>query len=189
MSRTAIAVTTVLLLLLAFLLTQVDAVLSSRGTDLRSVVADVAHALIVFLIAAVIPLIIWGCLRFRRESAVLPLAMWGGFIGLIGAAPILAAHVKPIVTAVLEIPSVKRGFRTSFVSSATKSCVASVQAKGVSTSASDLESRCQCSANAIVDGLTPEEFATLILNAKSVPPDLRDKIMTLATTCRSKPAC
>ena len=130
MSSTAIAVTTVLLLLAAFLLTQVDAVLSSRGADLHSLSADIEHAVIVFLIAAVIPLIIWGCLRFRRESAVLPLAMWGGFIGLIGAVPILATHIKPVVASVLEIPSVKRGFRTSFVSSATKSCVASAQANG-----------------------------------------------------------
>jgi hypothetical protein len=113
-----------------------------------------------------------------------PLAIWGGLIGLTGIIPIVGAHFKPILANALEIPSVKRGFRASFVESAAKSCVETAQSRRATGSEAELQSRCQCGATAIVDGLTADEFASLILEAKHLPPELRDKIASLVSSCR-----
>jgi hypothetical protein len=187
MSRTTIAVTVVSFLVLAFALAHVAAILGSRPTDGYSLASEAVRALGTFAIAAVIPLIIWAFLRFDRRSALVPITIWGGLVGLIAGGGIVASNLKPILSSALEIPSVKQGFKSGLIPSATKSCVSSMRAaKPATVSDAQIEAYCTCSVTAIADGLSADEFGDILRDAKNVPAEVRAKMETLAATCRSQ---
>jgi hypothetical protein len=187
MTRFAIALSCVLLLAVAFLLQEVDSVLLARPVSVASVGSDAVAAAVIFALTAVIPLVIWACLRFEVRRSVVPLMIWGGLVIVASGAGIVASNARPILTGLMEQPSVKKGFRESFIPSAKKSCVASAQANR-STTVSDgqIDRYCDCSAEGMADDLTADEFIDLVKGASSPPPSVQAKLIAIVQRCQAQ---
>ena len=187
MTRFAIALSCVLLLAVAFLLQEIDSVLLARPVSVASVGSDAVAAAVIFALTAVIPLVIWACLRFEVRRSVVPLLIWGGLVIVASGAGIVASNARPILTGLMEQPSVKKGFRESFIPSAKKSCVASAQANRSMTVSDDrIERYCDCSAEAMADDLTADEFIDLVKSARSPPPSVQAKLIAIVQRCQAQ---
>lgn len=145
--------------------------------------AVVASAIAVYAVSAVIPLVIWAFGRFRSQKAIIPVAVWGVLLVLVSGASVAKANFAPLLTALLENPDVKKGFREGFISSARKSCITSARSQAPSLSDAQIESYCGCTAAEMADKFTPAEMVDLA-RYNELPPEIRGKIVAIAAKCR-----
>ena len=185
MTRFAIALSCVLLFAVAFLFQEIDSVLQARPVSAASVGTDVVAAAVVFALTAIIPFLIWAFVRFEVRRSVVPLLIWGGLVIAASGAGIVASNARPILTGVLEQPSVKKGFREGFIPSAKKSCVASAQSNGsITVSDAKIDRYCDCTSAGMADDLTADEFVDLVKGAGSPPQSVQDKLISIVQRCQ-----
>ena len=139
--------------------------------------ATVGGAIEIYAVSAVIPLIIWAFGRFRLQKAIVPVAVWGVLLVLVGGASLAKASFAPLMAAVLENPEVKKGFREGFISNAWKSCT---------DSDAQTEAVCVCTVTGMADNFTPAELVNLAaVNEDDLPPEVRGKIDAIAAKCQA----
>jgi hypothetical protein len=176
MSRKAIGVTLAIYLLvsLAFaMFYQLTKIPSYSGphADAALIGGVLGGAAGVFVVAGILPLIVWAFKRFRAEKAAAPFVIWG-LLGIVymglATAGTLYDRQQAITTTASNIASLTGGDYDAFVRSSRQSCIDNQRKSQINRASGVTDQQiiayCQCFAAAMAKEVTAEEVAYLYRN-------------------------